>query len=809
MSLIDDVLELLSDQGVDGEVADLAAAALSGADALDAALGGSPVERAAPPTTSDRPVEARGAYLAGIEATGFRGIGPTCRLDLEPGPGLTVVVGRNGSGKSSFAEALEVLLTGDSFRWKNKPAEWKQGWRNLHHPNASSVSATFAVEGSDGPVVATRQWDDQAKDAADGETVVRPHGGEPTDLVGYGWAEAVDLHRPLLSHPELGVVAENPSSLFDALSSVLGLDDLAAASDLIRKTRLDAEKPLKEARKRAKDDLLPALEESDDERAAVAREAIGGRTWDLEAATSIGSGLEAPSGAGQPLEALSRLTVPDEETVAKATGRVEAALAAVKELEGSEAGRSRRVADLLEAALAEHSDHGDQPCPVCGKGSLDGDWRARAETQMVELRKAAADYDIAAGELGAATRQARDLLRPVPEALDDPPEGIDTSGARSAWQRWATIPDEAGDLATHLREVHAELYPAVTTVTEVAAARRTEMEDAWRPLAMRLASWVEDARSAQDADARAKRLKAAEDALGEATVEIRTRRFQPISEAAIGLWESLRLQSNVELTGVELSGKGTRRRVDLSVEVDGTEGAALGVVSQGEVNCLALSLFFPRVMLPESPFRFIVIDDPVQAMDPARVDGLAKVLAGVAETRQLVVFTHDDRLPSSLQRLGLAHATLEVTRRPESLVQVRRTIDPVNQYFSDARAVDKDDNLPDAVASRVVPGFCRSGIEAACMEAVRRRRIGRGDSHLAVERELSEARRTTDLVALALFDDAGEGGRVLGEINRRWGRSAGDAYRDANEGAHKGFGGSLGDLVKETQKLAKGLREAS
>lgn len=121
--------------------------------------------------------------------------------------------------------------------------------------------------------------------------------------------------------------------------------------------------------------------------------------------------------------------------------------------------------------------------------------------------------------------------------------------------------------------------------------------------------------------------------------------FEPIPKQAIALWESLRLQSNVHLKEIALVGKGNRRRVDLQVTVDEEEAAALGVVSQGEVNCPALSLFFPRVMLEESPFRFIVIDDPIQAMDPARVDGLAKVFADVAKDRQLLVFTHDDRLP--------------------------------------------------------------------------------------------------------------------------------------------------------------------
>ena len=64
--------------------------------------------------------EPLGAYLRAIAVEGFRGIGPPAELKLEPGPGLTLVVGRNGSGKSSFAEALELLLTGTNRRWHDR-----------------------------------------------------------------------------------------------------------------------------------------------------------------------------------------------------------------------------------------------------------------------------------------------------------------------------------------------------------------------------------------------------------------------------------------------------------------------------------------------------------------------------------------------------------------------------------------------------------------------------------------------------------------------------------------------------------------
>ena len=51
------------------------------------------------------------AYLKEITVRSFRGIGPERTLKIDEGRGLTIVSGRNGSGKSSFAEAVELLFT--------------------------------------------------------------------------------------------------------------------------------------------------------------------------------------------------------------------------------------------------------------------------------------------------------------------------------------------------------------------------------------------------------------------------------------------------------------------------------------------------------------------------------------------------------------------------------------------------------------------------------------------------------------------------------------------------------------------------
>src|SRR5262245_31975001 len=85
-------------------VADLVLAACAGDDALTNALGGGAAAAESQQEAVAAP--AGGVYLRAIEVEAFRGIGPRVRLELAAGPGLTLVVGRNGSGKSSFAEGL-------------------------------------------------------------------------------------------------------------------------------------------------------------------------------------------------------------------------------------------------------------------------------------------------------------------------------------------------------------------------------------------------------------------------------------------------------------------------------------------------------------------------------------------------------------------------------------------------------------------------------------------------------------------------------------------------------------------------------
>jgi len=639
------------------------------------------------------------------------------------------------------------------------------------------------------------------------------HGKPSSDLESLGWTAALRTHRPFLSYNELGsLLDEGPSKLYDALSSILGLEDLVEALGALqeaRRSREKAQKDITDARGR----LLERLREVDDARARRMAAALEGKEWDLGAVDEVLAGA-APQGAAAAevdvLRGITNLEPPDPARVAAAVAEMRGAAAAAQSALGTAAARSRDAATLLESALLYHAAHGDGECPVCGRaGALDGAWSTRQRKAVARLRDMAREADAVHERAEAARRQWESLATLKGDALTRAAEaGLDLGGLVEALGTWVKAGSitELGELASHVESASGPLRDAVVRLRDSARAELGRKEDAWRPVAVEVAAWLAGAREAVRGASDLKRLKSAEAWLKKAAAGIRDDRFAPIAEKAARIWEQLRQQSHVELGRIQLTGEGTRRRVALDVTVDGVEGAALGVMSQGELHSLALSLFVPRATLPESPFRFIVIDDPVQSMDPARVDGLARVLESASADRQVVVFTHDDRLPEAVRRLDVAAEIIEVTRRDASVVELRRALDPVGRYLEDAFAVAGTIDLPSSAAARVVQGLCRLALEAACMELVRPRRLSRGESHAEVERALTDAGRLTRLLALALFDDVERGGDVLPRLHAEGGPAAAETVRQCDEGAPDIHAVASVELVRQASKLAAWLR---
>jgi recombinational DNA repair ATPase RecF len=748
--LISVVLERASlDENLSKDAEVVVLGALEGDDELAQAL---QLQRPSQPREPVRsnPAKPVRAYLSSVTVEGFRGIGPSATLRLSPGPGLVVVSGRNGSGKSSFAEALEVALTGESYRWQSRPSTLHQRWRNLHGGTAD-LRVELAEEDR-GTTTVGATWPADAGLDGVGCWVQRPGEKRAPGLATLGWEEQMGPFRPFLSHDELEALFSTGSKLHETLDSILGLRRIDDARKRLQARLKEASAP-KETADRLRRALRPDLRALDDDRARSAEAELAKHRPDLAILTTLVTGDHTDDGTAAALRQVAELELPPAGTYADAMDRVRRAQTELAALDVQEQAAARRRLSLLEGALAVHDEHGDGPCPVCGVGRLDKAWEGRVRAELAAHEEHLVRTRQATAAVSHAWSSLKALHRPVPPALDRViVEGV--PGAREAdeaWSAWyALSQDEI--LARGVEELESlsgHLSVVVAASRELADSRQS----AWEPLALRLAEWLGHAQKARSADGRRRLLTSAHDWLKENADVLRNDRLRPLADRAREIWSLLRQESNVDLGEITLTGQGNRRRVELSAAVDGEEARALEVMSQGEMNALALSIFIPKASLPDSPFGFVVIDDPVQAMDPSKVDGLARVLSDVAKDRQVVVFTHDDRLAEAVRRLQIDARLVEVTRDARSVVTVNETLDPAKRYLDDARATAHDADVDETLKRRVVAEMCRLSLESRCRDVYFGRELAGGARRQDVEAEWTSALGTARKVALAVRGD--------------------------------------------------------
>jgi DNA repair exonuclease SbcCD ATPase subunit len=800
------VERLLANESAGDDVSTLVLAAWAGDDRLTEATTGAPTSAHDPSGGRTQPPHPD-VYLGAVHVEGFRGIGEPATLPLRPGPGLTLVTGRNGSGKSSFAEAAELVLTGSSGRWKGRTTVWREGWRNLHSDASTSIAVDLITTGAVGTTRIERRW--EPTDSLDeGRWTRQPSGAKREAFDGTAWGEDMQTYRPFLSYSELGALIDGkPSELYDALHSLLGLGALTSTQDRLKSARKDLADRAKAVGAQRKS-LRSELDGSDDPRIVRAVALLKPTAPDLSAIAELISGADEPDESSAALRAVVALQLPKPTEVRELTATIRARADDLGALAADEIRRADRVATLLRQALHDHAESGGTICPVCEQGTLDDAWRATATGRAEELEQTAAVMRKATGELSDAVAEGRALTRAVPTVLSSTLP-VDTATAHVAWQDWATAgrTDGATALAQGLESTHPVVVEALTDLQERAAEELGRRDETWAPIARRLAAWLIEAERAAEESGRLAALDKAVRWLTDTAGDLRDQRLAPFAEQSQHVWQTLRQQSNVDLGPVRLDGTSTRRRVAMDVRVDGVDGGtALGVMSQGELHALGLSLFLPRATVDQSPFRFVLIDDPVQAMDPSKVDGLARVLDEVAATRQVVVLTHDDRLADAVRRLDLPATIWEVTRGEHSVVEMRRCDDPISRYLDDALAMALTADLPTDIRSELVASCCRSAVEAACHAKIRSVRLGKGHTHADVEAALANAETTNKKATLAVFDDAKRGSDLLGRIKSGAGPWAVDALQKCKKGAHHGLTGDLRPFVKDVEKLAEWIQ---
>ena len=530
------LLERLGESGLPSRAEDIVVGAILG-DAELSAIVDADTEPGARPaiatmTTAERPAS---IFLRSVIVEGFRGIGPPAALRLQPGPGLTLIAGRNGSGKSSFAEAAELVLTGDNKRWSGRGPVWKAGWRNLHAPGTSRICVELAVDGQPGFTKVTRDW--PAGSGLDDTSAVAQAHGEPQRPVSQlGWSRPLELYRPFLSYSELSaLVGGRPSDMHDALQAILGLDVLIDAERRLGGARRTAEAASKQASK-ALPGLHNLLAGYPDNRARQAEAALARVPADLGQIEILAAGADAGDDkVTARLRQVTAITLPARDAADLAVAVLAEASDRVAGLVGTAAGDARRLAGLLSSALDHQAAHPGQMCPVCGGRALDDAWAATTRAEIGRLSRAAEAAGAAHADLDAATRAIRNLIGAVPSVLH---EGLDLGGevdsgpARQAWRDWAELAadDSTARLLTETAARYATLDSALAALQADAAAVLERRSQAWQPAALALAGWADVARTSQRAAGTLADVRKAIAWLRQVGSEIRNARLAPFAE---------------------------------------------------------------------------------------------------------------------------------------------------------------------------------------------------------------------------------------------------------------------------------------
>ncbi len=790
-----------SDQKLSDDAKLLILAALEGKTALADMAGYTPP---APTAEAKADVDPAGAFLKQIKVRGFRGIGPESQLNLDPFPSLTVISGRNGSGKSSFAEALEVALTGTTYRWHARASQWKERWRNIHDGDATRIDVTLAEEGV-GPTRLTVEWPTGADLAGMATSLQRQGEKKQAGLASLGWAGPLETYRPMLTYEELGaLLAAEPKVLYDAISTVLGLEQLAGAVKALdehRKTMTGPETALRNDKKA----IVQSLDGLDDTRAHKASALLGAKALDTSQLRHVATGTTSDTGVGPRVRALLPLALPSDEDCQAAAEGLTAAVGNLADV-GDRVGEVlQRRSHLIGAAIAVHEHEGDQPCPVCEGGSLDAARVIALREELANDEQELAELQTARARNSAALAGARSLVSTCPGTLgaDLPIELSALAGKlASAWSEWSAAPGDPLALAEHLLKKCSPARVALAELKTAAQEYVSGLDEAWSKVAARVAAYADAFEDWEHQRPAATASAAAHKWLKDNEIILKNERVKPIAAEAKKIWAGLRQESNVEIAGLTLESSNTRRHVAIAAEVDGEDAGALAVMSQGELHSLALALFLPRATLPESPFRFVVLDDPVQAMDPAKVDGLVKVLLGIAKTRQVIVFSHDDRFASAVRRApkDVPIKVLEVIREANSKVTPVVTHSPADRYLRDAFGLVKDADLPDETRRRVLPGLLRMALESQAHETFYARELSNGASHEDVEKAWEAGPKTRDRLALAIDDPTKIDAWLEKSTYRKW------ALRKANSIHFKLEHGDPIDACRDVEKTVTDIK---
>ena len=396
-------------------------------------------------------------------------------------------------------------------------------------------------------------------------------------------------------------------------------------------------------------------------------------------------------------------------------------------------------------------------CPVCGTAT---DWRIHARQIIGSLQSRRAAADEVRRAVSALASWVESALVPLLAAgLTGGPD-VEVTAFRNAAADGHHAHSRAHERARLLLDTLASDEYRAWLGRLRATSDATEE---WRAaLAAVVHRFVGVLREDGPAAAEAGVWKKAQETLDELQLGFRQQRQDAVTEELHAALRRMLPDAEIELAGITHQGGVKQQRgVAVGLTIGGRE-ATLGMLSSGQRNALLLT---PLVTLDNTgPFGFLIVDDPVHALDDMRVDLLAQELARLGRHRQVIVLTHDPRLEEHLRARVPDMTVVELHRDPQTRAVTWAThTTPWSALLDDARGICKGGTsdgwaYSEPMAS-VVAGLCRAAVDGALRQAVISRAVQHGEDVEDALASLGEGRETRKRIA-HVIGLAGRAGRL-------------------------------------------------
>lgn len=644
-----------------------------------------------------------------VEVCGFRGFRDRVRIDF--GPGFTVLSGRNGVGKSSLCDAVEFALTGriDKYKVETSGKEsiseyvW---WRGDGAPAAHYVTAAFVQEDENRfSITRTREsGPDRTDDEIEAVMCSGPVPDNPllqlckTSIIRDEWIAALSLDLTETERFEL---------VRSALGAIEGVEAGTKAKEVLTHAEATHEKNDRayEAVRGQLADRIAQLSEAQDAAArpgdvAAALQALAAVVPDgpSDLIARLAAGRKAlttrrarlgPMGEAIQMGreiALLRQAFESEDNVRRRaeTRRVLANAAAAKEAADKTVATAlgtlerEEQADAVASSLSLLVEHGeriglhDDRCPLCA-----------ADRTQDQFAKGLAIARARIASLASSVVQARDALRAAREAAEEP---IRTFA--SVQSQAAAFDEEEVSLRAR-EDAHIEFLGAHDLGFQFARdseglerellAERDRLINLERALltleasqaVSRIAALEDEVDALRDAvDAAADLMTASQAAVTSAraiertvrrvSAEIVDERLAQISPLLNELYQRLRPHAAWRTIDYRIRGD-VRRFLSLKV---GNDLNPQFVFSSGQRRAAGLA-FLLSVHLARgwTPWRTLILDDPVQHIDDFRALQLVEVLAAFRLDRRQIVCAVEDAALADLLCRRLLSTSEELGRR--------------------------------------------------------------------------------------------------------------------------------------------------